>query len=572
MYKKEKYLIKIFVILTGIVLVLATLFLWINNYDDFIRFILLKTGKLDKLEKFRTEYLTYNKFLFIRYAATFIFLFYGFIIYKFFYFFTEKLADLIAFVALKIKIEIRSISKQERQVFLLILLITSIIKIFYFFTQPITNDEAFTFLNYVKPGFLTAVSYYNLTNNHILHSVLCTIFDILPFSAVYTIRIASFVSGLLMLTAAYLFFRKFLNKPAKYIAFCFFAFNLPILQYGFLARGYSLLMLFAIISSLILLKLTEKQKNRKKLWSVYVILSSLGFYTIPVYLYIFLSQTVFYTVYTLKQKKLNDFKEFLFFSALSAFIVIILYTPVFFINGIDALWRYDFMQTLRFREFKNYYPNFVKNYFIWISGNNPYFSVFMLFATAIGIIYSFKNKKLEFLFIISFLFTPLITIAIQQSISFYRILIFNTLTIALSFGVFIEFLIMKVKFNKSKANAILISFSILMSIILFVSFKNLCKQEKEINLKAYHFANLIKNNSSIFSTNQVRYYTFLKFKSIYLDKKKIELFRNHFNQNFPYDYISENKEDNEQFVKKSKYKYFLIKEDKYIRLYKKISK
>ncbi len=569
MQKSIKYLLKILSVILGFSLVFATLFLWINTYDDFVHFILQKAGKLDKVEKFKNEYLTYDKFLFIKYSAALISLFFGFIVYRFYHFFEEKATSFVVFLFSKIKNEIRSISKKDWQVFLLILLITSNIKIYYFFTQPITNDEAFTFLNYVKPGFLAAISYYNLTNNHILHSILCNIFDLLPFSPVYTLRIASFLSGLLILFAAYLFFSRLLNRQAKYIAFSFFAFTLPILQYGVLARGYSLLMLFAIISTSALLGLTKSKENRKKRWLIYLISSALGFYTIPVYLYVYLSQAVFYTFYIFEQKKFNYFKEFLTFSVFTALTVLILYAPVFLVSGINSLTGYDFMERIVFSEFMSTYPEFIKNYFVWISGNNPYFTVFMLIATIFGLMYSFKNKKVLFLLIISFLLTPLITIAVQQTIAFYRLLIFNTLTIALSLGLFTEFLIQRIKFDNRKMNILLISFSVLMSIILFSSFKNLCKQEKETNLKAYHLADLIKNNSIIFSTNEVRYYTFLKFKAGYLDKKKIQLFRNNFDKNFPYDYISEDKESNEQFASKSAYKYVLIYEDEYIRLYKK---
>jgi hypothetical protein len=569
MHKTIKYLLKILFIVLGFSLVLATLVLWINSYDDFVHFILQKAGKLDKSEKFKTEYLTYDKFLFIRYLVISISLFTGFIIYRFYHFFEEKITALAVFLFSKIKNQIRSISKKDFQFFLIIILITSGIKIYYFFTQPITNDETFTFLNYVKPGFLAAISYYNLTNNHILHSILCNVFDLLPFSPVYTLRIASFLSGLLMLFAAYLFFGRLLNPQAKYIAFSFFAFTLPILQYGVLARGYSLLMFFAIISTSILLALTKSKENRKKQWLIYLISSALGFYTIPVYLYVYLSQAVFYTFYIMEQKKLNYLKEFFYFSLLIALTVFTLYSPVLLLSGINSLTGYDFMQRLTFSKFMNIYPEFIKNYFVWLSGNNPYFSIFVLIAATIGFIYSFKNKKILFLLIISFLLTPLITIAIQQTISFYRLLIFNTLTIALSLGLFTEFLTQRIKFDSRKKNILLISFSVLISIILFLSFANLCKKEKEINLKAYHFATLIENNTTIFSTNEVRYYTFLKFKAMYLDKKKIELFRDNFDKNFPYDYISEDQKTEKQFVSKSTYKYVLIYKDEYIRLYKK---
>ncbi len=568
MYKSTIYLIRAFVITIGIALILATLFLWINTYDDFVHFILQKAGKLDKIKKFKSEYLTFNKFLFIRYFLIFISGFFIFLVYRFYSFFEEKIIDFTTFLFSKIKNEILRISKKNWQVFGLIFTISTGIKLYYFFSQPITNDEAFTFLNYVKPGFLAAASYYNLTNNHMLHSLLCNIFDLLSFRPVYTLRIAAFISGLLVLFAAFIFFNKIFQTSAKFIVFTFFSFTLPVMQYGILARGYSLLLLFGITSTLILMELSYSVKNRKKLWFIYIIASALGFYSIPVYLYIFFSQVVFYFATVLSEKKnFKYLKEYIIAALVTACFVLILYMPVLIISGIHSLTEYDFMQPLPFSEFTSMYFDFIQNYFIWLSGNNLYFAIFSLIALIFALIYSFKNRKLLFIFIISFLTTPLIIIFFQRTIFFNRLLIFNTLIVAVSLGLFVEFLILRIKAGIKKQTVFLAVASVLMSILLLISFTKLCKQEKTTNQKAYHFADLIKNNSSIFSTNEVRYYTFLKFKAEYLDKKKIELFRNNFNKNFPYDYISEDKESNEQFVSKSSYKYVLIYEDEYIRLY-----
>ena len=568
MYQSTKYLIRAFVLITGIVLVLATLFLWINTYDDFVHFILQKAGKFDKTEKFKSEYLTYDKFLFIRYFSTLIFIAFTFFIYRIYHFFEEKTVDFAVFLLSKTKNEILRISKKDWQVFGLIFAISTGIKLYHFFNQPITNDEAFTFLNYVKPGFLAAASYYKLTNNHILHSLLCNIFDLLPFSPVYTLRIAAFISGLLVLFAAFIFFNKIFQTPAKFIAFTFFSFTLPVMQYGILARGYSLLLLFGIISTLILMELAHSLKNRKKLWFIYIIASTLGFYSIPVYLYIFFSQVVFFfTAVFLEKKNLKYLKEYIIAALITSGFVLILYTPVLIISGIHSLTEYDFMQALPFGEFIDDYLDFIRNYFIWISGNNLYFAIFSLIALIFALIYSFKNRKLLFIFIISFLTTPLIIVFFQRTIFFNRLLIFNTLVVAVNLGLFVEFLILRIKAGIKKQTVFLAVASVLMSILLLMSFTKLCKQEKIINLKAYHFADLIKDNSSIFSTNEVRYYTFLKFRAEYLDKKKIELFRDNFDKNFPYNYISEDKESNEQFVSKSNYRYVLIYEDEYISLY-----
>ncbi len=563
-----KYTFRAFILLTGLFLLISSLILILKSYDDFVYFILERAGKLDKIEKFKAEYLSKEKFQIIQLTVVFFTFSFILIVVKQFNYLEEKLTGFVEFLYKSIKAEIRSISKTDSFVFFVVFLISGFIKLYYFFTQPITNDEAFTYLNYVKPGFLAAVSYYNLTNNHILHSVLCNVFDLLPVSPVYSLRITSFIAGLLSLFAAFLFFNKFLDSQAKFVAFLFFAFSLPVLQYGVLARGYSLLLFFTIVSSFILLELCENKKNRKNLWTVFVLSSVLGFYSLPVYVYVFASQTVFYMAVSVKNKEIGFLKEFFIGTLITAVIVGILYSPVLFINGMNALTGYNFMQAMPLKEFLKSYPEFIFRYFIWISGGKPYFAFIIIIFLFTALIYSFKNKIHLFFLIVSFLITPFILVGFQKIIPFNRLFIFNSLIIALGVGLFIEFLLKKIKVSRQKVYLILIIGSVVMSIVLLGSFTDLCKQEKEINNQAYRFANLIENNTSIFSTNEVRYYTFLKFKAMVLDKKKIELFRSGFNKNYPYTYISEDKDVNEAFSGLSKYKYKLIYEDEYIRLYK----
>ena len=107
-----------------------------------------------------------------------------------------------------------------------------------------------------------------------------------------------------------------------------------------------------------------------------------------------------------------------------------------------------------------------------------------------------------------------------------------------------------------------------MALVLLVNLNEHCKQEKIKNNMAYHFADKIENNSTIFCTNKVRYYTFLRFKAVFLDKKQIDLTREDFDKNFAYDYISETKSDNEKYVSYSKYEYSIVYDDIFITLYK----
>ena len=569
MNKTFKYFFRIFVILISTGLLAFTFFSTFNSYDEFINLILQHTGKSDKINKFKNEFLSYHKFLVIRLLSQTIFVFFTILIIKQYKNFENKVFNLLNSLYQSLKSAIKKNTKTDWLVFSLIFIITTGIKIFYFFNQPVTNDEAFTFLNYVKPGFLAAISYYNLTNNHILHSLLCNVFDLLPFSPVYTLRIASFITGLLVLFFAFILFSELFKRKAKYVAFTFFSFGFPVMQYGFLARGYSLLLLFTIITTSVLLKICKNGSANKTKWCVYIVSSSLGFYSIPVYLYVFIAQTVFFTGCSFwLNKSIKQLYNFLKISSVTGILTLLLYSPVLLINGITSLTGYDFMQPLPISEFFKSYPSFIQGYFIWLSGDNTYFGLFMFMIVIFSMVYSFRHKKVLFILLLSYLLTPVILTGFQQIQLFYRVLIFNTLSLSIALGIFTEFFLNKIRLTERKKNIILLLASIFMSIILITSFTQYCKEQKQINLKAYRFAGFITNHSSIFSTNQVRYYTFLKFKAEYLEQKQIKLFRNHFDKNYPYDFISEDIEKDEHYAQYSKYRYLLIYKDEYIRLYR----
>ena len=141
----------------------------------------------------------------------------------------------------------------------------------------------------------------------------------------------------------------------------------------------------------------------------------------------------------------------------------------------------------------------------------------------------------------------------------------------MAIGLFVELLLYTFKRKKIWSDLVLYGSAILLATIMLLSLNSTCEYEKQKNNMAYRFVDKIENNSIIFSTNSVRYYTFLKFKAMFLDKKQIELIREDFDENYAYDYISETKAENENYVLLSKYKYSIVYNDKFIRLYKRIA-
>ena len=573
MEKWTKYIIRLFVVIIGLGLLLLSLFLLFIEYEKLIFIVLESAGKLYKIEEFKSEYLSQTKFQLIKFLIIVSTLFFFGVTYKWYKQFENGIIALLRFVFIGLRIEISEISKKDWYLFAVVFSLATIVKAYYFYSQPITNDEAFTFINYVNPGFAASLSYYNLTNNHILHSLLCNVFNLLPVSPVYTLRIASFIVGAVTLIVVFILFRKLLSNKAAFFAFLFFSFVPPIIQYGFLARGYSLILLFTTISTFVLFELVHDNKNRKKHWLIFIISSVLGFYSIPIYLYVFVSHFVFYFIYLVRVSDdiIRNLKELVVISAIIGLLVIVLYSPIVLVSGLDALIGNEVIESLSISQFTEQFPEFFMDYILWIFGGSIYLTGLSLVVTSVGLIYSFKKKQNLFILIVSFILVPILVASIQRIELYNRLFVFVILFISMAIGLFVELLLYTFKRKKIWSDLALYGSAILLATIMLLSLNSTCEYEKQKNNMAYRFVDKIENNSIIFSTNSVRYYTFLKFKAMFLDKKQIELIREDFDENYAYDYISETKAENENYVLLSKYKYSMVYNDKFIRLYKRIA-
>ncbi len=166
---------------------------------------------------------------------------------------------------------------------LLVVILAGIFFRIMYLQQPAGNDEAYTWLAFIRKPFFTMITDYSHPNNHIFHTLLAGISTRVLGASVWTIRLPAFLAGALMIPAAYLAGRKWYNPPAGLIAAAFIAANPGYLSYSAQARGYSILTLFTLIM-LWLGHGLVKQFNLGG-WILFSIAGILGAYTIPIMLY-----------------------------------------------------------------------------------------------------------------------------------------------------------------------------------------------------------------------------------------------------------------------------------------------
>ena len=229
--------------------------------------------------------------------------------------------------------------KQEpvlhRLTFYLLVLVGFGLRLGYIF-QTVRNDEAYTYLAFAANPLKVGLSYYPVPNNHLLHTLFAHFSTMLFGNNVVALRLPVFIAGVLVVPAMYLLVRKLYNKNAGLLAMGLVAVSSGMVNFSTQARGYMIQTLLLII--LILVGIYLINKNTIGGWIAFTIVSVLGLYTIPTFLYFF--PAVMIWVFLSRFFRHYDRGKLIKRSLASlggiVALTLILYIPVFLRSGFDA--------------------------------------------------------------------------------------------------------------------------------------------------------------------------------------------------------------------------------------------
>ncbi len=179
--------------------------------------------------------------------------------------------------------EIRKEDRVHLYALFTILLLAVAVRLFFLFNTPMRWDETVTFVDYASKPLWFGLSNYSRPNNHIFHTFLVHVSYLLFGNHPWAIRLPAFVAGILLVPASYMTIRIFYNKYAALLTAAYVASSLILIDYSTNARGYTLICLIFLL--LLILANYLRQNKNPGAWTLFVILSALGFYTIPIMLY-----------------------------------------------------------------------------------------------------------------------------------------------------------------------------------------------------------------------------------------------------------------------------------------------
>ena len=264
-------------------------------------------------------------------------------------------------------------------IFLAIILISGLMLRLAAINDPVTYDEAYTYVAFASRSLWGIVSDYSLPNNHIFHSLLVhfsvTLFGNHPWS----IRIPALLAGLAIILVAYGFGKSLYSRESGLAAAALTAYFPELIHFSTEARGYSLVGLFTLVIFWLGWHVSQPKVRRTMLngvissenkfqlmgfgpkvwcdalpWALLTFCTALGFWTIPTMLFPAGALYLWLFIHGLTDKLTRGRKYFIsfFLSGLGVgALTFLLYAPVLKISGWQKLLANGFVQPVNAQEY-----------------------------------------------------------------------------------------------------------------------------------------------------------------------------------------------------------------------------
>jgi hypothetical protein len=452
------FAVKAFFILLLLTMVILLGLLFYYSYEEFTSLLINLYGKMDKLEVFRSNFLTLSTFKFLKYTIgtcillslvilyklNFIAYLIGSKIYSFLY-------SIISF-GYYLKESYHKLTKYEKWIFNLVILIISIVKLYYLSKFPFHIDEVASYLFFVKRGIFVAASYFPAPNNHIFYSVITCFFQPFIKDPFYLMKIPSWILSSVTSAILFLFLLRSFNFSISILGTLLFSFMQNYFVYSVSGRGYALMTSFTLISFIATFEIISGNKN-KYLWHIYFISAVLGFYTLFTFLYPLVSFSLAIVIYVLHKKEYSLIKPFVYYNVLIGGAVLLLYLPVFIISGFSALASNPWMIKLDWPTYFSKLPKLINGAFEFILGieNFQVVAGMSIIIVAVAILYKTKRKE-WFWLILTFFIIPPILLTIQRLQPYHRVWIYLIFPMSICLLIIFDWLISFFKNNKYAKN------------------------------------------------------------------------------------------------------------------------
>lgn len=335
-----------------------------------------------------------------------------------------------------------------------LLLIPFGITLYMAYTFPNHVDEAMTYFDFIKRPIWEAFCLYPAPNNHIFYSVIANLTERFTFlDLAFRIRIPSILASLFTWILAYRFVKKYYSENVALFVVAVGSVMISTLEYSYMARGYSLVMFFIVICIYSAFNIVH-QENRRRDWTLFTIASILGAWTVPSFLYPFITVSIYILFYNYK-----NIKTQILYTALVGLGVFLLYSPILLFSGIESLSNNRYVAPIdRIHVIKSI-PGYISGLFVYMLCANRIITIFIL---ALPILYSlYKKDKNTLLLWGIFFIIPSICLMIHSVLPFFRVFFYYGFIFSFLFALSFRDIINKITLKILIIS--LLTFQILMS-------------------------------------------------------------------------------------------------------------
>ena len=242
----------------------------------------------------------------------------------------------------------------------------------YYLTQPMRYDESVTYLYFASQSWTTVVSSYTYPNNHVFHSLLVKAFATVLGNAPWVLRLPAFIAGVAMIPVTYTVGRRLFGSDAALIGAALVSASGALTFYSTNARGYTMVCLASLILANALLKLRERPSIAQ--WTVVVVVTALGMWTVPVMLYPAGGLALWFALSALRgdtSAPRADLARFCLAIVATTILVVVLYSPIIANDGLATLTGNSFVRPTAWRTFFLQMASLIKPTFVAATLGSP---------------------------------------------------------------------------------------------------------------------------------------------------------------------------------------------------------
>jgi hypothetical protein len=270
--------------------------------------------------------------------------------------------------------------------------------------KSIAYDEAYTFIHFASRPFKHILADYSAPNNHIFHTILVGISYRLFGGQAWVLRLPAFMAGILMIPAMYMVARRFFSAYQALAAAGLVAVIPLFINYSVNGRGYTMLVLFALLLANFAGILVTRPSKLALL--AFTLTAALGFYTIPIFLYPMAGISLWVLATYLFQNeprqegtpRIRKLGVFLGACLLAGLLTLVLYSPVIiFGSGLSSIIGNEIVKSLSWSTFvENLDPRLLKAWNKWMIGISPTFEYVFLGGFLISVLFYRKVSNQKF--------------------------------------------------------------------------------------------------------------------------------------------------------------------------------